>query len=61
MWCIIITDPKLFFCIVATSIQAFVIACDEFLYAFVIDLLRQSIPPLDGILHFFIAFEASAT
>jgi hypothetical protein len=41
--CIIITDPKIFFYIFATTIQAFVTACDEFLYAFIIDLYHQSI------------------
>jgi len=40
--CIIITDPKLFFYIVATSIQAPISAREEFLYAFVIDIRRKS-------------------
>jgi len=44
---------KLFFYIVATNFQALVTACDEFLYAFVIDLRRHS-----SLLH---CFEASAT
>ena len=38
----IITDPKLFFYIVATNIQTPITAREEFLYAFVIDLRRQS-------------------
>jgi hypothetical protein len=33
----------LFFYTFATTIQAFVITCDKFLYAFVIDLYHQSI------------------
>jgi hypothetical protein len=50
-----------YFSRVATNIQALVTACDEFLYAFFIDLRRQAISHLlDGIRHFFIAFEASA-
>jgi predicted Fe-Mo cluster-binding NifX family protein len=39
----IITNPKILFSTFATTIQAFVIACDEFLYGFVIDLYHQSI------------------
>lgn len=51
---------KLFFYIVATNMQAIVTLCEECLYAFVVDLCRQSIwPLLDSILHFFIAFEMS--
>jgi cellulose synthase/poly-beta-1,6-N-acetylglucosamine synthase-like glycosyltransferase len=55
-------DPQLFFYIVTTSIQALVIACDEFLYALVIDLYLQSIyTMLDCVLHFLIACEVSAS
>jgi len=37
-----ITDTKLFFYIVATNIPALVTACDEVLYAFIIDLRLHS-------------------
>ena len=44
------------------QIQVLVLACDEFLYAFVIDLRRQYIYSLlEGILHFFAVLKASAT
>ena len=55
------TPPQLFFYIVTTSIQALVIACDEFLYAFIIGHLQSVSPMLGCILYFFFACEASAS
>ena len=50
--------PQSYFYMFATNIKALVVACDEVLYAFVIDLRCQSIYPLlDDIQHLFIAFE----
>lgn len=58
----IITDPTLLFFVVAINIQAFVIARDKFLYAFVMDLHSHSIYSLlDGILYFFFTFKVPAT
>jgi hypothetical protein len=43
----------LFLYTVTTNIREIITACDEFLYAFVIDLRRLSIQPLpEGILQF---------
>jgi len=62
MECITITNPKLFSYVFSTSIEALVVAFVEVLYAFVRGLRRQSLlPHLDGILHFSVALETSAT
>jgi hypothetical protein len=57
---IVITNLKSFFCIFPTKIQALV-SCDEFLYACIVEICRQSTEPVfDRLLHVCIATRARA-
>jgi hypothetical protein len=42
----ITTDLKSFFYIIPNKIQTFVVPCDEFLYACIVEIWRQSVEPL---------------